>query len=235
MNQNPVNLLSRSMPSQLRRLSTSNPFIDQAATHTFSDWLMAFSFDFGHEPDGDFEMGALPDLRPAILRKSGVAEVDSVTLKSRRLLPLGNLLKEEIKGKYFIDLACGNPKTSVAPLMLAEFFKARAYIGVDLYHSKTSMDLEGFEKHYFQLDILEFLARLEFKGPKIFFFGGVDPKDDGCFEYLEAVRKELMRLCEPGDLVILGAGSTGLGLEKEGKAFKAIYTDFFHEVAKRSA
>jgi hypothetical protein len=44
------------------------------------------------------------------------------------------------------------------------------------------------------------------------------------------VNAELVRLCIPKDLVILGAGTTGLGLEEKPKSFKLIYNDFFHEM-----
>lgn len=217
--------LTRKLSDELFKLTRSNPFVDQAATHTFSDWLLAFAYDFGYDPDDEFPLGALPDLQDVFNLGQRNSNVDTKKLSKRKLLPLGRLLKDKVIDRYFIDLGCGDPKISFAPKFIAKSFSAKQYWGVDLAHIENSDE-------YFKLDLLEFLARLELSEPKVFFIGGVDPKDDLCTEYLRAVRTELVRLCLPGDLVILGAGSTGLELDEVKGKFKVIYNDFFHEISE---
>ncbi|MBN8555391.1 MAG: hypothetical protein J0L93_08105 [Deltaproteobacteria bacterium] len=213
---------------QILDLSQKSPFEDCAKTHTFSDWLLAFSFNCGYDPDSSYSLGALPDLKK-----------DINYFQKKDLLPLGQLFEEKLSGKYFIDLGSGDPTISLAPQIIAEFFKAKSYIGVDLNHIRE--DFEGFKKSvaqsFFKMDLLEFVSRLELPVPKTFFLGGIDPQADlaeaeRLTKYLIQLREQLSRVCIPGDLVILGAGSTGLELEQAPRKFECIYRDFFHEISE---
>jgi hypothetical protein len=213
-----IQFLTREPSANVAALSSSDPFVDQATTHTLSDWLLALSYDFGYEPDESFPLGALPDLAPVVERKAGHTVINKQKLKVKQILPLGEILNEYVPGKFFIDLGCGNLETSVAPQILAEIFAAKTYVGVDRFHASS-----------IKMDLLEFLARLECDQPKIFFLGGIDPKDDLFMEYVRQMRVEFNRVCQSGDLIILGAGTTSIGLEED-KNFHPIYRDSFHDI-----
>ena len=219
--------LPRDPSPEILKYCQESPFEDCAKTHTFSDWLLAFSFNYGYDPDTSYPLGALPDLN---------LNIDEVQKRER--LPLAEFFSENMPGKYFIDLGCGDPQLSRAPQILSQIFQAKMYIGVDSKHISKNHEIhEGpLTKTFLKMDLLEFVARLELSMPKIFFLGGIDPKSDSenLISYLMQLREELSRVCIQGDLIILGAGSTGLELEQAPRHFECIYRDFFHEISRCS-
>ncbi len=224
-------------------LVRQNPLWDRAETHTFSDWLIPYVLHIGVEDLDEFYLGGFPDLSSILERDETSFRLNPLALKEAirgHITPFGKMLSRKIKNSVFIDLGCGIPEKSVVPRLLAQAFQAKFYVGVDSLHLRSDeirqheiLALGGFTSYFLKEDLLKFCSQLEMHLPKVIFLAGIEAKDetsDTSKIYFEKLTRELKRIVEVGDILILGAGSPVLNM---GEDFHEIYSDYYHSVLER--
>jgi hypothetical protein len=142
--------------------------------------------------------------------------------QSADLSPLGELFKELMPGKTFLDLACGDRNRSVGHRAVAQHFGAYDYVGVDHectrgFHKTWRGEFSGlsgrsdFTSRYFKEDVLTFLRCLREPGPLFVRIEGLeayesDSQEAGklAYSYLKEILSELGRITKPGDVLSVG-------------------------------
>lgn len=180
------------------------------------------------------------------LSTKSVHEIKAILAKSST--EFGNTLKTAAAGKDFIDLASGTPDNSLTRA-LAEAIRAQGYIGVDSGLSAEQIVTdesgkgENFQAIYIKDDVLSFLAKV--KRPEngvLFYISGLEPiilldparraevekynppaakADRDVRAYIDACLKELARVTQIGDFVVIGQGTHGFEPQKYGFQLKS--------------
>ncbi len=219
-----------------------SPFYDQADTHLYSDWLLPYVFveNFGIPDRREMYLGGFPDPRPLLTRKNGKVKVHPTSFGDLNLSAFGKQLQKLCKGHAVYDLGCGHPDLSVAPRLMAQYLGTESYTGVDLLHVHDEIredeypELGSFQSTFVKSDIFHFLRNMPIPhDPKGFMIFGLEWLNDAKrSEFLPQLESEILRLCQNGDWVLLGAG--GFDWELPRRNFRLVYSDPVHALYVRS-
>jgi hypothetical protein len=139
------------------------------------------------------------------------------------LNPQGRELQRLVEGKNFIDLGCGAYKDSFAGRLVAEFFKARKYIGIDINNIKNSFlskdpfqNNGDFKAYYFKDDLVSFIHNInrQSQDGKVFLISGIE--GDSLFSKSAAgiVLEQIAARTQVGDVLLIETlGSTSFNFD----------------------
>ncbi|MEI7604450.1 MAG: hypothetical protein WCJ19_05535 [bacterium] len=162
---------------------------------------------------------------------------DSNTVKDE-LSNFGQELKILVTNKTFIDMGCGIPEISGNMNTISKLLEATNYIGIDNKIEKGYEVINTFTQcEYIESDLLNFVQNMDKSKGNIFFFSGIEPitlfqddllekiktedyeeykKDQITRAYIDNLLKEISLKSITGDIIIIGAGISGLNPDKYG-------------------
>lgn len=181
-------------------------------------------------------------------RKSPRNVIEIEMILTRSSTEFGNTFKNHVRGKEFVDLASGTPHDSLTRA-IAEAVGANRYFGVDseLTKEEIKIDESGkggkFQAVYIKDDALSFVAKMERpKNGVVFYISGLEPvtlldparrdkvvqqnpqaaEDDLHVRmYIDACLKELARVTQTGDVIVIGQGTHGFEPQNYGFKLKS--------------